>query len=174
MPNSNSALAPGLRLQPSSPSSQPTTPSPSSTTSQPSNQERYWTHHTHTTLESALASTHKDTITLSADVDDVGSNSSSTPRSTPLTLSSTAGFSDESDYSLVKAEPLAPKMKTNLRLKLGGITPPILKQQSSRPSQRILEMFAELVESRMESCERVTNMVKRYHRGRDLQMQRVV
>ena len=150
-------------------------------------QERYWTHHTRAALESALASTYKDTITLSADADDLANNSSSSPRSTPLTLSSTAGFSDESDYSLVKAEPLTPKMKTmdlqqrrrtrkktNLRLKLGGITPPILKQQNSRPSQRILEMFAELVESRMESCERVTNMVKRYHRDRDLQMQRVV
>ena len=109
MPNSNSALAPGLRLQPSSPSSQSTTPSPSSTTSQPSNQqERYWTHHTHTALESALASTHKDTIILSADVDDVASNSSSSSRSAPPTLSSTAGFSDDS----IKPEPLTPKMKT--------------------------------------------------------------
>ena len=142
-------------------------------------QERYWTHHTRAALESALASTVKGTITLSADVDDVDRNSSS-PRS------STAGFTDDSDYASVKAEPLTPKMKSmdlqqrrrnrkknNLRLKLGGITPPILRQQG-RPSQRILEMFAELVESRMESCERVTNMVKRYHRDHDLQVQRVV
>ena len=142
-------------------------------------QERYWTHHTRAALESALASTVKGAITLSADVDDVDSKLSSS------TLSSAAGFSDESDY--IKAEPLTPNMKTmdlqqrrrnrkknNLRLKLGGIAPPILKQQGTRPSQRILEMFAELVESRMESCERVTNMVKRYHRDRDLQVQRVV
>ena len=142
-------------------------------------QERYWTHHTRAALESALASTVKGTITLSTDADDVDSDSPS-PRSTA------ASFSDASDYASVKAEPLTPKMKSmdlqqrrknrkknNLRLKLGGITPPILRQQG-RPSQRILEMFAELVESRMESCERVTNMVKRYHRDRDLQMQRVV
>lgn len=145
-------------------------------------QERYWTHHTRAALESALASTVKGTITLSADVDDVDSSSLSLSP-----LSSAAGFPEDSDYASVKAEPLSPKMKTmdlqqrrrnrkknNLRLKLGGITPPILRQQGSRPSQRILEMFAELVESRMESCERVTNMVKRYHRDRDLQMQRVV
>lgn len=150
-------------------------------------QERYWTHHTRAALESALASTVKGTITLSADSDDVDSHSSSSPQSTPSALSSTVGFSDDSDYASVKDEPLSPKIKamdlqqrrrnrkkSNLRLKLGGITPPILKQQGSRPSQRILEMFAELVESRMESCERVTNMVKRYHRDRDLQMQRVV
>lgn len=145
-------------------------------------QERYWTHHTRAALESALATTVKDTITLSADVDDIDSNSSSSPRSSP----SAGGFSDDCDYPSVKAEPLSPKMKimdlqqrrrnkkrNNLRLKLGGIAPPILKQ-ASRPSQRILEMFAELVESRMESCERVTIMVKRYHRDRDLQTQRVV
>jgi hypothetical protein len=150
-------------------------------------QERYWTHHTRAALESALASTVKGTITLSADTDDVDSNLTSSPQSTHSTLSSTAGFSDDSDYAPVKAEPLTPKIKSmdlqqrrrtrkknNLRLKLGGIAPPILKQQGTRHSQRILEMFAELVESRMESCERVTNMVKRYHRDRDLQMQRVV
>ena len=143
-------------------------------------QERYWTHHTRAALESALASTVRGTITLSADADEVAANS-------PSPQSSAAGYSDESDYPSVKAEPLSPKMKSldlqqrrrnrkknNLRLKLGGITPPIIRQQGSRPSQRILEMFAELVESRMESCERVTNMVKRYHRDRDLQMQRVV
>ena len=150
-------------------------------------QERYWTHHTRAALESALASTVKGTITLSTDVDDADSNLSSSPQSTPSTLPSAAGFSDDSDYASVKAEPMTPSIKsmdlqqrrknrrkTNFRLKLGGIAPPILKQQGSRPSQRILEMFAELVESRMESCERVTNMVKRYHRDRDLQMQRVV
>ncbi|KAF9645668.1 hypothetical protein BDM02DRAFT_475725 [Thelephora ganbajun] len=150
-------------------------------------QERYWTHHTRAALESALASTVKGAITLSTDVDDVDSTLSSSPRSTSSTISSAASLSDDSDYVSIKAEPLTPEMKAmdlqqrrrnrkknNLRLKLGGITPPILRQQGSRPSQRILEMFAELVESRMESCERVTNMVKRYHRDRDLQMQRVV
>jgi len=144
-------------------------------------QERYWTHHTRAALESALASTVKGTITLSTDVDDITSDLTSSP------LSSTTGFPDDSDYGSIKAEPLTPSLKSmdlqqrrrnrkknNLRLKLGGIAPPILKQQGTRPSQRILEMFAELVESRMESCERVTNMVKRYHRDRDLQMQRVV
>jgi len=149
-------------------------------------QERYWTHHTRAALESAISSTVKGTITLSADSEDADSNLSCSPRSPPAALSSTPGFPDDSVYP-VKAEPLTPNIKTmdlqqrrrtrkktNLRLRLGGIAPPILKQQGSRPSQRILEMFAELVESRMESCERVTNMVKRYHRDRDLQMQRVV
>src|SRR5882762_6112830 len=68
-------------------------------------QERYWTHHTRAALESALASTVKGTITLSADVDDLGSHSSSP-------LSSAAGFTEDSDYASVKAEPLSPKMKS--------------------------------------------------------------
>jgi hypothetical protein len=66
------------------------------------------------------------------------------------------------------------RKKTNLRLKLGGIASPILKQQGARPSQRIPVMFAELVEPRMESCERVTNMVKRYHQDCNLQPRHVV
>ena len=66
------------------------------------------------------------------------------------------------------------RKKTNLRLKLGGIASPILKQQGTHPSQRIPVMVAELIEPRMESCERVTNMVKRYHRDRNLQPRRVL
>ena len=121
--------------------------------------ERYWTHHTCAALESAIASTVKGAITLSTDV--VDSNLS--------ILSSTIDFSDDSDLASTKAKPLTPKMKAtdlqqrgrkrkrnNLQLKLSRIAPPILKQQGTRPSQRILEMFAELVESRMESCEHVT------------------
>ena len=144
----------------------------------------YWTHHTHAALESAIASTIKGTITLSTDIE---STLSSSPRSPPCTLSSTAGLSDDSGYSSsIKMEPFSSKMKSmdlqqrrnrkknNFRLKLGGIAPPILKQPGMRPSQRILEMFAELIELRMESCERVANMVKDYHRDRDLQMQSVV
>ena len=56
-------------------------------------QERYWTYHTRTALESALASTVKGTIALSVDP-----NSSSPP-------SSTAGFSDKSDYAPSKPSP---------------------------------------------------------------------
>src|SRR5258708_39116518 len=67
-------------------------------------QERYWTHHTRAALEPALASTVKGTITLSADVDDLGPKSSS-PRS-----SSTVS-SEDSDYASVKGDPLTPKMK---------------------------------------------------------------
>ena len=143
-------------------------------------QELHWTHHTRAALESAITSTIQRTISLSVDVDNVDSNFSAFPPPTPSTLSSAAGFLDDSDRPSVRAEPLSSKMKVmglqqrrrnrkNIpRLKLGGIAPPILMQQGSRPSQRILEMFAELVESRMESCERVSNMVKRYHQGRDL------
>ena len=42
-----------------------------------------------------------------------------------------------------------------------------------RADQRIFEMFAEPVESRTESREHVTNVVKRHRRDRDLQMQPV-
>ena len=143
-------------------------------------QERHWTHHTRAALESVLASTIRGTITLSTDINDINDSlTSSSP-------SSTAGLPEDSDYAPVKAESLAQNVKSmdlqqrrnskrkNPRLKLSGIAPPILKQRGTYPSQRILEMFAELVESRMESCERITNMVKRYHRDRNLQMHRVV
>jgi hypothetical protein len=127
-------------------------------------QKRYWIHHTRAALESTLASTVKGTVTLSSDSDDVKSHSSS--------QSSVPGFSDEFGYVSIKAKLLSPRIKSvdlqqrrnrrkNIpRLKLCGITPSIPKQHGSRPSQRILEMFAELVQSRMESCERVTNMVE--------------
>ena len=144
-------------------------------------QERYWTHHTRAALESALASTVQGTITRFTDVDDINSSLTSS------TLSSATVLPDNSDDAPIKTGQPTPKTKTmdlqqrrrnkkknNLHLKLANITPPILKQQGTRPSQRILEMFAELVEFRMESCERVTNMVKRYRRDRDIQMQRVV
>ena len=65
------------------------------------------------------------------------------------------------------------RKRTLRQPKPGGIAPPILKEQRTRPSQRILETFVELVESGMENCKRATNMVKLYHRDRDLQMQRV-
>ena len=150
-------------------------------------QKRYWTHHTRAALESAISSAVKGTITLSTDVDNVNSTLSYSPRPVACTLSSTTGLSDDSDYPSIKVKPLSPKMKSmdlqqrrrsrkknNLQLKLSDIAPPILKQQGTRPSQRILEMFAELVESRVESCERVTGMVQRYRRDCDLQMRRVI
>ena len=150
-------------------------------------QESYWAHHTRAALESAISSTVEGTITLSTDVDNVDSTLSYSPRSVACTLSSTTGLSANSDYLSIKVKPLGPKTKSmdlqqrrrnrknnNLRLKLSDITSPILKQQGTRHSQRILEMFTELVESRAESCERVTKMVHRYHRDCDLQMRRVV
>ena len=104
-------------------------------------QEHYWIHHTCAALESILASTVNGTITLSTNVDDVNSKLSST-------LSSATGFSDDLDYTPIKAKPLTLNTKTmdlqqrmgnreknNLRLKLGGIAPPILKRQGMCPSQ---------------------------------------
>ena len=66
----------------------------------------------------------------------------------PIPTASLAAPSDDSGHPSVKAW-----------LKFGGITPPILKQQASHPSQRILEMFAKFAEPRMESREHVTNTV---------------
>ena len=150
-------------------------------------QERCWTHHTRAALESAIASTAKVTISFSTDVNDANLTLFTSPHSVFCTLSPTAGLSDNSDYQSIKVEPLGLKTKSmdlqqrrmnrkkkNLWLKLSDIAPPILKQQGTRPSQRILEMFAELVESRAESCERVTKMVQRYRQDCDLQMWRVV
>ena len=142
-------------------------------------QERHWVHCACAALESTVASTTKGTITPSADINDVSSNFSCWSRSTPSTLSSTASFLDYSYYPSANAEPFYSSMKTmdlqqrrnrkknNPRLRLSGIAPFILKQQATRPSRRILEMFAELIESRMESCECVSNMIERYHRDRD-------
>ena len=150
-------------------------------------QECCWTHHTRAALESAIASTAKVTISFSTNINNANLTLFTSPHSVFCTLSSTAGLSDNSDYQSIKVELLSLKTKSmdlqqrrmnrkkkNLWLKLSDIAPPILKQQGTRPSQRILEMFAELVKSRAESCEWVTKMVQHYHQDCDLQMWQVV
>lgn len=121
--------------------------------------ERYWTHHTRAALETALSSAFQGHV--EATIGD--------------------GAPDDAHEPRVKKEPMSPRLKpvdgqgrrrsntwnrrkNNLRLKLGGIEPPIRKQPT-RPSQQILEMFAALIESRMESCDRVTAMVKNANRA---------
>ena len=87
-------------------------------------QERYWTHHTRAALESALASTVKGAITLSANINDINSK---LPSSTP---SSTASFSDKSDYASIKVEPLSPNMKTT-----------DLQQRRNRKEERLTQAW---------------------------------
>jgi len=136
-------------------------------------QERYWTHHTRAALETALSNSFKGKVEPS-----VGEAETESPSTSLEEPGSSKSFTETND--IVKAEPSSPvlqsvdvqrrrsrwnRRKNILKLKLGGIEAPI-RMQTIRPSQHILEMFAELVESRMESCERVTKLVKLANRGR--------
>jgi len=116
--------------------------------------ERYWTHHTRAALENALSSAlqgHVEATIDGKDAETYVKEEPSSPRLKPI------------DVRSKRRHTTWNRRKNNLRLKLGGIEPPIRKQPT-RPSQQILEMFAALIEARMESCDRVTAMVKNVNR----------
>ncbi|KAI0832474.1 hypothetical protein BC628DRAFT_1309538 [Trametes gibbosa] len=141
-------------------------------------QERYWAHHTRAALE----------LTLTKGVDgptplDAPSPSSST-QSALSPASSTDSDATAVDDPVVKMEsdPALPpppsrassqatrwmRRKNMMRLKLDGVALHHRKRRPSRappsePAARILEMFSELMDARMESCQRVQRLVHSTH-----------
>ena len=133
----------------------------------------YWTHHTNTALESTLESTIllvvRSTVTHSTDVD-VNSNLSSS-QSAPSTVLS-VDVSGGSDRGTINAEPFTPKMNAMVPSAGGGETGGIfLGLHSASESSRCSPCR---LGRRLGSHEHVTNMVKRYHRDRDPQVQEAV
>lgn len=142
-------------------------------------QERYWVHHTRAALELAL--------TKGIDAPPNASDAPSPcPTLGPLSPASSVS-SDATPTDVVKREPgLTPPMlprsdatrwmrrKNIMRLKLDGVGAQSRKRRPTRappsePGAQLLEMFSELMDARVESCQRVQRMVRNANRA-DLHM----
>ncbi|KAI9448185.1 hypothetical protein H4582DRAFT_2068717 [Lactarius indigo] len=100
---------------------------------------------------------------------------------------STASLTDDSDMQSIKAEPTTPppsvgkihpksrwmQRKQSFKLRLEGIRPQSLHRRHRRMRQdasaeagtRLLELFGQLMEARMESCHRVNRLVREANRA---------
>ncbi|KAH9943392.1 uncharacterized protein BXZ73DRAFT_40121 [Epithele typhae] len=141
-------------------------------------QERYWVHHTRAALE----------LAITKGIDAPPHSPVAAPTTTASSLegalspaSSTASDATAVDVPMVKLEsesaaaPLSPhspwlRRKNIMRLKIDGISIHQRKRRPHRapptePSTRILEMFSELMDARMESCRRVQRLVRNANRA---------
>ncbi|CDO76261.1 hypothetical protein BN946_scf184470.g19 [Trametes cinnabarina] len=146
-------------------------------------QERYWVHHARAALELALTKG----IDAPPPLHDAPSPSSSTQSAlspSPSTDSDATAVDSpavkmESDTTLPPRSRSAQatrwvRRKNMMRLKLDGISVHQRKRRPLRapptePAARLLEMFSELVDARMESCQRVQRLVRDANRA-DLYM----
>jgi len=141
-------------------------------------QESLWVHRTRAALELALTAKGRDSITAAATAKAPSSSSSSTDSAGSLT--------DDSDMQSIKAEPTTPppslgkvhpksrwlQRKQSFKLRLEGIGPHSLHRRhrrmrrdaSSEAGTRLLELFGQLMEARMESCHRVNRLVREANR----------
>lgn len=141
-------------------------------------QESLWVHRTRAALELALTAKGRDSITAAATAKALSSSSSSTDSSGSLT--------EDSDMQSIKAEPTTPppslgkvhpksrwlQRKQSFKLRLEGIGPHSLHRRnrrmrrdaSSEAGTRLLELFGQLMEARMESCHRVNRLVREANR----------
>ncbi|KAI0068771.1 hypothetical protein BV25DRAFT_1817680 [Artomyces pyxidatus] len=144
-------------------------------------QESLWVHRTRAALELALT-----TVPRQGSLQGAPSSSATFASSS----SDTPSMTDESDYQSVKPEPTTPpplegrhtrgsrwqQRKKSFKLKLEGMPPHALQHRrrqrrtpgvASAPETgtRLLELFGELMEARMESCHRVSRLVKEANRA---------
>jgi hypothetical protein len=140
-------------------------------------QESLWVHRTRAALELALTAKGRDSITAAATAKALSSSSST---------DSSGSLTDDSDVQSIKAEPTTPppsvgkvhpksrwmQRKQSFKLKLEGIGPHTLNRRHRRMRQdasaetgtRLLELFGQLMEARMESCHRVNRLVREANR----------
>ena len=148
-------------------------------------QERYWVHHTRAALELAITKGIDAPPRVSAPSPSASSSSSLHGALSPA--SSTSSDATAVDLPIVKMEPgpspnalVCPpssrwmRRKNIMRLKIDGISVERRKRRPHRaaqtePGARLLEMFSELMDARMESCQRVQRMVRNANRA-DLYM----
>ncbi|KAH9062849.1 hypothetical protein EDB87DRAFT_1606240 [Lactarius vividus] len=138
-------------------------------------QESLWVHRTRAALELALTAKGRDSITAAATAKALSSSSDST-----------ASLTDDSDMQSIKAEPTTPppsvgkthpksrwmQRKQSFKLRLEGIGPQSLHRRhrrmrrdaSAEAGTRLLELFGQLMEARMESCHRVNRLVREANR----------
>ncbi|TBU49586.1 hypothetical protein BD309DRAFT_851161 [Dichomitus squalens] len=142
-------------------------------------QERYWVHHTRAALELA--------ITKGIDAPPSDHSNTPSPCASQGLLSPASTTSSDTAVSVIKSEPDAPppslsrsdatrwmRRKNTMRLKLDGVSLHARKRRPVRapptePGARLLEMFSELMDARMESCQRVQRLVRNANRA-DLHM----
>lgn len=138
-------------------------------------QESLWVHRTRAALELALTAKGRDSITAAATAKALSSSDSS------------ASLTDDSDVQSIKAEPTTPppsvgkmhpksrwmQRKQSFKLRLEGIGPQSLHRRNRRMRRdataeagtRLLELFGQLMEARMESCHRVNRLVREANRA---------
>jgi len=141
-------------------------------------QESLWVHRTRAALELALTAKGRDSITAAATAKALSDSSSSTD--------SLGSLTEDSDMQSIKAEPTTPppslgkvhpksrwlQRKQSFKLRLEGIGPHSLHRRhrrmrrdaSAEAGTRLLELFGQLMEARMESCHRVNRLVREANR----------
>ncbi|PSS37368.1 hypothetical protein PHLCEN_2v845 [Hermanssonia centrifuga] len=150
-------------------------------------QEQYWIHHTRAALELTvtkgidapaldLASSEASSPPCDAASPASSCTSSSTPPPTSLSVSIKPDPDAENvgtfnvhltmDADAVARNSRWIRRKNQMRLKLDGIAPHHRRRRPARappsePGARLLEMFAELVDARMESCQRISRLTFR-------------
>ncbi|EIW82313.1 hypothetical protein CONPUDRAFT_136829 [Coniophora puteana RWD-64-598 SS2] len=131
-------------------------------------QERMWVYRTRAHLELAL-----DVMpSPSARQNIYSPSSASSPSQTPSSTTS-ASISSSTMSTPIKEEPTSPtpiskwmRRKESFGLRLEGIRPVmsggVSKKRASRPRTGVylLEQFESMMKTRMESCERISNMVR--------------
>ncbi|KAK7695417.1 hypothetical protein QCA50_000053 [Cerrena zonata] len=130
-------------------------------------QERYWVHHTRAALELAISKgiDAAPVMPLASPCDSTMSSCES-DASLPIIKSepeSTSIIIPESQSANRKS--LWMRRKAGMKLKLEGLAPAHRRRRPHRapttePGTRLLEMFSELVDARMESCQRVSRLLR--------------
>jgi len=148
-------------------------------------QEQYWIHHTRASLELAL------TRGIDAPPSSVIASTSATPDGAATDTASTAAgpaikvepdtasiplvdspSSTRPEVSLNDLSARASRWvrrKNQMKLKIDGISTHAKRHRPARapatePGARLLEMFSELVDARMESCQRISRLIQQSER----------
>ena len=138
-------------------------------------QESLWVHRTRAALELALTANGRDSITAAA-----------TAKALSSSDDSSAGLTEDSELQSIKAEPTTPPPPTGkahaksrwlqrkqcFKRRLEGLGPHSLHRRQRRMQRdasaeagtRLLELFGQLMEARMESCHRVNRLVREANR----------
>ncbi|OBZ76313.1 hypothetical protein A0H81_04042 [Grifola frondosa] len=157
-------------------------------------QERYWVHHTRASLELALskgidAPSIPPTLDCQLPSPPSSSSDPASPQNTvtgaAAAANTTTTTTTAADPVVIKSEPDNPSAeslseararstrwlhrKNGMKLKLDGISHHHRRKRPHRaspsePRARLLEMFSELMDARMESCQRVQRLVRSANR----------
>ncbi|KAI0322519.1 hypothetical protein OF83DRAFT_1161202 [Amylostereum chailletii] len=125
-------------------------------------QESLWVHRTRAALELALTSQGRDSITAAAEAKAIaGSPVKHEPPSSPSPLNkrNTRWMQRKKSFNMnLKLDPIAPSVLARRRRRRGAAPAP-------EAGTRLLELFGQLMESRMESCNRVSRLVQEANRA---------